>query len=76
MQHTVLEISDKESSVSEFDLGPAAESVVLEAADDLLHVPQVPGGGVVLVGDLGAVRGHRARVHTNLPQSRVKLVRV
>ena len=76
MQHTVLEISDKESSVSEFDLGPAAESVVLEAADDLLHVPQVPGGGVVLVGDLGTGRGHRARVHTHLPQSRVKLVKV
>ena len=71
MQHTVLEISDKESSVSKFYLGPAAESVVLEAADDLLHVPQVPGGGVVLVGDLGALRGHGARVHTHLRHASV-----
>ena len=61
----MFEVADEEPPVPEFDLGAPAEFPLLELPDDLRDVPQVPGGGVILEPDLGAVPGHRAGVHTD-----------
>ena len=65
MKDPVFEVADEEPPILELNLGAPAELALLELPYDLLDVPQVPGGGVLLEPDLGAVSGHRFRVHTN-----------
>ena len=65
MEDPVFEITNEELSVPELDLGAPTELALLELPDNLDDIPQVPGGGVLLELDLGAVPGHWGRVHAN-----------
>ena len=65
MKNPVFEVADEELSILEFDLGAPIKLALIKLSNDLLDVPQVPGGGVLLELDLGAVPGHRAGVHTD-----------